>query len=327
MSRLRRRRSASARAWWLVYPDGARVAVRGGLSIGRHAECDVIIDDEHVSRHHAQLRPTEDGLEIVPLGRNTVIVDGREHGAPVEIAGGATLSIGALELRLVEGTAEVADAWLLVHGAAMIGMRRAPFVIGGGDDDLVVPSWPPAVARFYRANGALFVEAELDGVSVAGAPVAPGALVPIGDDERVTFGDDAVIVRRTSAPAPATVPITPLPDRVCLTLLPRGARLALTFGDGERTLIVAERRLELLSALLQPSPPHRPGDYIPDVELVRRVWARSDRADHSDLAVLVHRLRRDLIKAGVNGMTVIAREPGGTGTRFTMRPDTIVTVG
>jgi hypothetical protein len=326
MSRVRRH-DTPVRGWWLVYPDGARVAVRGGLLIGRHAECDVIVDEEHVSRHHAQLRPTQEGLEIVPLGRNPVVVDGRGHGAALVVASDATLAIGTVELRLVEGPAAVDAAWLLVHGAATVGLRRVPFVIGGGDDDLVVPSWPPAVARFYRANGALFVEVELDGMSIGKVPVAPGALVPIADGDRLSFGDDAVIVRRSAAAhAPATLPITLLPDRVRLTMLPRGARLTLTFADGERSLIVAERRLELLSALLQPPPPHRPGDYIPDDELVRRVWARSDRADHGDLAVLVHRSRRDLIKAGVNGMAVIAREPGGNGTRFTVRPDTIVTI-
>lgn len=314
------------RAWWLSLPDGARVPVRGGMLIGRHAECDVVIEDEHVSRHHAQLRLTADGLEIVPLGRNPVVVDREEHASAVIAADGATLAIGSVELRVGRGNADVDPPWLFIRGAVSVGMRRTPFVIGGGDDDLVVPSWPPAVARFYRANGALFAEVELDGVTVNGKPLAPGALAQISDEDQISFGDDPVIARRSApAPTPETLPITPLPDRVQLTMLPRGARLVLTFDSGQRTLIVAERRLELLAALLRPPSPYHPGAYIPDAELVRRVWARSDRADASDLTVLVHRLRRDLIKAGMNGVALIAREAGGAGTRFSVRPDTIIT--
>ncbi|WP_020667507.1 FHA domain-containing protein [Amycolatopsis nigrescens] len=57
----------------LVIVRGPGVGTRfplsdGTITIGRHAECDIRLDDLTVSRQHAELHRKGDGLELVDLG-------------------------------------------------------------------------------------------------------------------------------------------------------------------------------------------------------------------------------------------------------------------
>jgi hypothetical protein len=324
------RRARARHKWSLVLAGDLRVPVRAGVSIGRHYECDLVIDNEHVSRRHAHVRPSVDGLELVPLGRNPVTINRVERAELTALAAGDVISIGDVSIRVELGP-ELDDddrPWLVEHAGTSVSLRRVPFAIGGGEhDDLVVPGCPAASVRVYRVDNAIFVEAELDVAQLDDRALAPGVIEAIADGTVLRLGDHALTFRQPAVAATPTRPIVTIPDRVVLKVLPRGARLTLTLGAIERTLVIAERRLELLSVLLAPPPPHRPGGYIPDPLIVQRVWPRSDRADTSDLHVLVHRLRTDLIKVGINGLAIIARDPSGIGTRFTLRPDTEIVIG
>ena len=53
----------------LVLPNGQRVVLgERVISLGRLAECDVVLTDTNVSRRHAEVRPTPDGFALVDLG-------------------------------------------------------------------------------------------------------------------------------------------------------------------------------------------------------------------------------------------------------------------
>src|SRR5205807_7919781 len=53
----------------LSLPDGRRVAIGDGpVTIGRHPECDVVLDDTNVSRRHAEVRRQGDAYVLVDLG-------------------------------------------------------------------------------------------------------------------------------------------------------------------------------------------------------------------------------------------------------------------
>jgi hypothetical protein len=53
----------------LRLPDGSRVAVGDEpVSIGRQAECDVVLEDSNVSRHHAEVRRQGEEYVFVDLG-------------------------------------------------------------------------------------------------------------------------------------------------------------------------------------------------------------------------------------------------------------------
>src|SRR5207248_72932 len=58
-----------AAAGSLSLPDGRRVSIEGEpVTIGRQAECDVVLDDTNVSRRHAEVRRQGDGYVLVDLG-------------------------------------------------------------------------------------------------------------------------------------------------------------------------------------------------------------------------------------------------------------------
>ena len=73
----------------LVLPDGRRVSVGDeGVTIGRMADCDVVLSDESVSRRHAEVRRRGNEILVVDLGST--------NGTKVNGA-------GVRERRLVDG--------------------------------------------------------------------------------------------------------------------------------------------------------------------------------------------------------------------------------
>ena len=84
----------------LVLGDGSRVQLGAEpLSIGRSPDSDVVLADAEVSRHHAEIRRTDDGFTIVDLGSMNGT---RVNGAGVrerELRDGDEIVIGPARLR------------------------------------------------------------------------------------------------------------------------------------------------------------------------------------------------------------------------------------
>jgi hypothetical protein len=84
----------------LRLPDGDRVAVADGpVTIGRHPECDVVVSDPNVSRHHAEVRRRGDDFVLVDLGSTNGT---KVNGAGVKerrLADGDEIAIGNTRLR------------------------------------------------------------------------------------------------------------------------------------------------------------------------------------------------------------------------------------
>src|SRR4029077_12064494 len=78
--------------------------------LGRDDACDVVLDDEEVSRQHAAVAELPDGrLRIEDLGsRNGTFVDGERISEPVELSGGEVLTIGrtAINVEAIPAPAE-----------------------------------------------------------------------------------------------------------------------------------------------------------------------------------------------------------------------------
>src|SRR5512135_3713880 len=68
----------------------------GEVVIGRDEDCDVVLDDEQVSRHHASITALPDGRALlVDLGSsNGTYVGGVRADGPVELEGGERIRIG-----------------------------------------------------------------------------------------------------------------------------------------------------------------------------------------------------------------------------------------
>jgi len=85
----------------LVLVDGKRMVVGpGGAVLGRSRDCDIVVDDANVSRHHAEIRPAGDGWTIADLGStNGVLVNGRRATGAVPLAAGDEVELGTSTLR------------------------------------------------------------------------------------------------------------------------------------------------------------------------------------------------------------------------------------
>ncbi len=317
-----------ATRWSIEFGDGLRIPVTAiGVVIGRSPECDVVVDDPEVSRKHAHVRVSHRGLELVPLGRNPIDVNRVARTTPVSLEAGDGFVIASLHVTVVASDGDSAEppAWTIDVGGAQLGLPRPPLVLGGsGQDDVVVPGWPPSAIRIHRVGDALFVEADVDGVTLAGASLTPGSVEAVRDGANLELAGRRAILVYHGVPGSATRPAAVGPERIAIRVLPRGAQVTITMGGVPRSLGVSERRLDLLSILLDPPPPLRRGEFVSDDLILARVWPRSDRADQGDLNALVHRLRRDLIKAGLDGPALIARVPGGGATRFVVGPHTLI---
>src|SRR4051812_31876577 len=69
---------APARAQALLVGEGKRTVLRGARAVvGRSRDCDLVLDDPNVSRHHAELRQEGDGWVVSDLGStNGIKVNG-----------------------------------------------------------------------------------------------------------------------------------------------------------------------------------------------------------------------------------------------------------
>lgn len=71
----------------------------GGLTIGRDAECDVVLPSSDVSRRHAELRLGEAGYEILDLSTNGLFVNDERVAGARPLHRGDILRMGAEEFR------------------------------------------------------------------------------------------------------------------------------------------------------------------------------------------------------------------------------------
>ena len=88
---------------------------------------------------------------------------------------------------------------------------------------------------------------------------------------------------------------------------------------------VERSRRDLVAALLQPPPPFAPGGFVPDDVLLPRIWP-GRAMTRVDLNVLIHRTRHDLVRAEIDGATLLDRARGGSATRFRLAVDARVSV-
>jgi len=85
----------------LVLVDGKRMVVGPeGAVLGRSRDCDIVLGDANVSRHHAEIRPAGDGWTIADLGStNGVLVNGRRARGAAPLAAGDQVELGTFTLK------------------------------------------------------------------------------------------------------------------------------------------------------------------------------------------------------------------------------------
>ena len=151
---------------------GKEVRLPARALVGRGADCDVVLDDASVSRHHAELARDERGLyRLRDLGSgNGTFLDGRQVGkGPVLVRDGGRLRFGDVELlfwRPPAGagrrTAVLAAFAALFAIAAAIGVSKQSRPAREIADRAAEPPGAAALAEQARAalDGERFVEAQ-----------------------------------------------------------------------------------------------------------------------------------------------------------------------
>jgi len=81
----------------LLVVDGRRLLVPpGGGTIGRSRDCEIVLEDTGISRHHARITPSGEGWTIEDLGStNGILLNGRELRGPHALHPGDRLELGS----------------------------------------------------------------------------------------------------------------------------------------------------------------------------------------------------------------------------------------
>ena len=286
-----------------------------------------------MSRRHALVRLTTDGAEIVPLGRGPIEVNGKVHDKAIALSDGDELGVPGLRLG-VRVDAQRPDravpcAWRLERArGGSFGIVHSPFLVGGGDsDDLIVKRWPAQALRLHVAQGELYLEPGVAKVTRNARELAAGAMEQVFVGDTVEFRRESFVIRQIVRDATTAVAsLTHLPSRVLVEMLPRGGRVVFATPGGDRAVFLADRRLDLVIALLRPPDGFVAGDFIPDDVVRSIVWPRNPAVTRPEINVLISRCRGDLVEAGLAGARLIERAPGGGGTRLALAPGALVTV-
>jgi predicted component of type VI protein secretion system len=111
--------------WRLRYLQHDLELSEGQFAVGRNATCQLSLDDPLVSRRHALLTVTHDGVTIEDLqSRNGVLVNGKRSGGRVDLVVGDRILIGAQELTLLQGKAVTSRDHQTTGGAAKMTLPK-----------------------------------------------------------------------------------------------------------------------------------------------------------------------------------------------------------
>jgi hypothetical protein len=320
----------------VVVPDGpSRRVGANGILIGRQRDCDIVANDPSVSRRHALVRLTGDGAEVVPLGKAPIDVNGVESARAHALADGDELRLPGLVLHVkieVPRPERGAPAGFVLERAnegGAFGIAHTPFTLGGGDaDDLIVKKWPATTLRLHTAQGELFVEVRVGTATRSGQSLATGTLEPLAIGDTLTCRGETFVIAHAAGRV-ATTAVgnkSELPSHVVIEMLPRGGRVLFTIGAREHAVYLADRRFDLMVALLRPPAGYQAGDFIPDDTVRGIVWPRKPSVSRPEINMLISRCRRDLVEIGLAGPRLLERAPGGGGTRLVLATGATVEV-
>lgn len=314
--------------WWLSGESSlAKRITPVGLVVGRSPHCDVVLRSEQASRRQALIYLDASGARLVPLGSQVLRVNGEKVDGERALSEGDKLELPntSFEIKRQSGGRPEERAgsqvWVLEGPAGgLFGMAHSPFLVGGShEDDLFVEGWAEGALCFRSTDVGLEVETAVD-ATIEQTEVAAGETHRVRRGQTIRIGDATVKVvtgGELASGSTASLERSNKVTRARLEFLPRGGRLHLTLADEVYSVYLTDRRCDLVAVLLQPPEPYRAGDSIEDAHVLSRVWGKK-QVDRTHLNVLLHRVRKDLSRIGLDGPALIRRSEGGGATRFVL---------
>jgi len=78
------------------------VEIDSELRLGRNPDCELLVNDPQVSRLHARLQPTPEGVLLTDVGStNGTRVNGKKVSGSMLLRDGDNIAIGGTKLRIV----------------------------------------------------------------------------------------------------------------------------------------------------------------------------------------------------------------------------------
>ncbi|MEW5788670.1 MAG: adenylate/guanylate cyclase domain-containing protein [Pseudomonadota bacterium] len=161
---------------WLEAPEGRPIPIRTTCVLGRASECDVVIADPKISRHHSMIQRQHDGeYWLVDMGSsNGTYLEGRKLNQAVRLKDGHRIRLGNVEYRFrlakaarpegsngdatldstLEGTmfdVRPVHCWLLV--ADIIGSTHLASSLPAGELPVLTGRWLKACRKHIEAGG------------------------------------------------------------------------------------------------------------------------------------------------------------------------------
>src|SRR5580704_4472639 len=107
----------------------------GEFAVGRSATCQLSLDDPLVSRRHALLTVSDEGVKIEDLkSRNGVIVNGKRIDAAVSLRPGDRIVIGGQEMMLIQTRADGRANHMVTSALPKMTLSRLEAVMPSGPD-------------------------------------------------------------------------------------------------------------------------------------------------------------------------------------------------
>jgi hypothetical protein len=312
-------------------PDGGRLWLDpGGILLGRNPDCDIRFEEPYIHRYHALLRQRTGTVELIPLGRNPSYVNGNPVTRPTELLEGSWLSISPSQrIRVNRSPRPVqpkTSCTVQLSGQDVHKVLLDVCRIGGSSrDDLYEPSWPAGALCLYLLDEAVFVEATIPAM-LNGAPIAPRRAQRLQPGQSIFIGQQTLTLTSHN-------PISsPPPRMVVLQPFQHAGRLLFRFENRSQIRVCLPKyRYHLMEQLLEAYVGSRlrsvtrtryPGE-LPGIDLPRGAirtrelqveLSATRRLSRSALKDLLHQVRTDLVRAGINGERVL--ESGQDWTRL-----------
>lgn len=287
--------------------------------VGRHPACDVVINNSAVSRRQLLIHARADAVELVKLGRQNVYCNESELGEQAMIAGdGDRISFGGTKFAVLRRfESERSTRWLIcIDGGPGLEVRTNGLVIGGrGHEDLTVEGWPPDALRIHGLDSGVIVECSAAARRLLSEREQDhfdgDGFARIDPDRGLSVAGRMLSVLGTGSKLQASTLLSGHSTVVRLESYGRGGVLVIESGGGEpRSAYFSRLRFALVRALIHPRPPASPGDYLGVEALCEEIWPDSEHKTEYDFNVLLHRVRQDLLRAGLDVDRVIERARG-----------------